>query len=394
MRTAYYNDRPLYGQRTGVGHYLDLVRGHWPNERRIELRGLTERVARRTQVQPTLFSYPEVEELGGVSLFPLRELRSPKDSALSQLRTQIARRGYERTLKRLAWIASKRQDFGIIFEPNHLPCSSLRPCVATVHDLSVIELPEFHPAHRVDWWQRAMDKAIQTVDRFICVSQSTADAMVRVLGCDTDRLEVIELASRWGRAPKSWTAHAVQSQLGAPERYLLHVGTIEPRKNIIRLLDAYASLSEHERTQTKLVLCGRAGWGSTQFWSSIIEHQMSVEVLCAGYASDEQLAALMQGALGTLCASHYEGFGLPTIESMAMGVPTAVSSAPSLVEITSGSAPIIDADDTDGWAEAMRAMSSSRDQAQCERGMERADAFSWIRTAQKHHDLMASMLRE
>lgn len=394
MRTAYYNDRPLYGQRTGVGHYLDLVRAYWPEQPRIELRGFTERVARRKRIDPKRFVFPEVAEIDRLRFFPLSELRPPRETAMSHLRTRIARRGYERTLKRLAWIASKREDFGVVFEPNHLPSSALRPCVATIHDLSVIEHPEFHPAHRVDWWRRAMDSALETVDRFICVSRSTADAMVRVLGCSEQQIEVIELASRWGNAPASWERAAVRTRLAAPERYLLHVGTIEPRKNIIRLLDAYAAMSDQERSETKLVLCGRAGWGSSQFWSSIIEHPIAPEVRCAGYASDEQLAALMHGSLGTLCASHYEGFGLPTIESMSLVVPTAISRAPSLVEIADGSVPMIAADDTDGWRETMRSMCASRDEAQCERAMERARAFCWSATAQKHHDLMLSMIRE
>jgi len=392
MKYAYYNDRPLYGQRTGVGHYLELVRSYWPVDRRVELRGMGESVARRKPVPPSVFAFPTLDGLTQLDLSPLNKLRAPKETVLTHLKSTIGRRGYARAINRLAWMAAKRDDFGLIFEPNHLPSSSVHPCIATIHDLSVVELAEYHPAHRVEWWRRAMDRAMDTVDRFICVSNATADAMVRVLGCGRDRLEVMPLASRWGRAPETWTPQAVRTQLGVPQRYLLHVGTIEPRKNIIRLLDAYSSWTDAERAQTRLILCGRAGWGSRDFWSSIIDHPVAEEVLCAGYASDAQLAALVQGSLGTLCPSHYEGFGLPTMESMAMGVPTVVSGAESLVEITAGTVPVVDASDTRGWADAMLAMCESRDEECCQRAMARAADFSWRSTAQKHHDLMASML--
>lgn len=392
MKTAYYNDRPLYGQRTGVGHYLDLVRAYWPEQREIELRGLSETIPRRQHAASGGFVFPAVEQLEGMELTALSALRPPRDTIMSGLKATIGRRGYERAVNRLAGFAAKRSDFGLLFEPNHLPSSAVHPCVATIHDLSVVELPDFHPAHRVDWWRRAMTRAMETVDRFICVSQATADAMVRVLGCSDERLAVIPLASRWGCAPQSWSPGGVRARLGVPQRYLLHVGTIEPRKNIVRLLDAYASWTVAQRASTKLVLCGRAGWGSAAFWSSIIGHPVAAEVLTAGYASDAQVAALVHGSLGTLCPSHYEGFGLPTMESMAMGVQTVISSAASLIEITGGSVPVVDAGDTDGWAQAMRAMSESCDALRCERGIDRAGGYSWAGTALGHHDLMSSML--
>ncbi|MCA9302811.1 MAG: glycosyltransferase family 4 protein [Phycisphaerales bacterium] len=392
MKYAYYNDRPLSGQRTGVGHYLDLVCAYWPTDRAIELRGLGESVTRRKSAQTGLFVFPSLEGLARLELEPVSAMRPPKDTGLTRLKTTIGRRGYERAINRLAWLASKRDGFGLVFEPNHLPASGVRPCVATIHDLSVLELPEFHPDHRVQWWRRAMGRAMETVDRFLCVSQSTADAMVRVLGCPQDRLEVIPLASRWGRAPDEWTPALVRRQLGAPERYLLHVGTIEPRKNIVRLLDAYGTWTKAERAQTKLVLCGRAGWGSEGFWSSIIDHPVACEVLATGYASDAQLAGLVRGSLGTLCPSHYEGFGLPTMESMAMGVPTVISCADSLVEITGGTVPVVDTGDTYGWADAMRGLGDSCPGERCERARQRAEGYSWAITARKHHDLMVSII--
>ncbi len=393
MQYACFNDRPLFGKRTGVGHYLDLIRAHWPSDATIGLRGLRESVGGRAATVSGPFVFPEVSALGSLELTPLASLSIPKGSGMVRgAALQIARRGYEQATKYAIKRASKRADFGVLFEPNHLPGAACRPCVATIHDLSVLELPAFHPQHRVDWWRRRMEHAMGTVDRCICVSQATADACVRVLGCDRDWLKVIPLASRWGSAPESWSASGVRAQLGVGQRYWVHVGTIEPRKNIVRLLDAYATLERSERARTKLVLCGRVGWGDAGFWESLCGHSVAEEVMCAGYADDAQVAALMFGSLGVLCPSHYEGFGLPTIEAMALGVPNVISNAPSLVEVVGGAAVRVDAGDTDGWAAAMMDLARGADSSAVEAGKARAGVYSWEATAKAHHDVFAGLV--
>jgi glycosyltransferase involved in cell wall biosynthesis len=391
-RYAYFNDRPLYGQRTGVGHYLDLVRAHWPGDPKIELRGLNETLVGGRMSHPSdPFEFPELSSMSPVELQPLNKKSFPSGSAHSGMLKRSLRLGYEFVSKRGIKRASSKADFGVYFEPNHLPGASVHPCIATIHDLSVLELPQFHPAHRVDWWKRRMERAMGTTDKFVCVSRSTADAMLRVLGCDQQRLQVIPLASRWGAPPASWSPDSARAQLAVPERYLLHVGTIEPRKNIVRLLDAYATLSNAERERTKLILCGRVGWGDSAFWSELESHPMGEEALCTGYCSDAQVAALMLGSQGVLCPSHYEGFGLPTIEAMTLGVGAAISEAPSLVEITAGTVESVDAADTDGWARQMVRLAESLDSDAIAAAQEQASRYSWNSTAQAHHDLFNTL---
>ena len=236
-----------------------------------------------------------------------------------------------------------------------------------------------------------MERAMDSTDRFICVSHATADAMKRVVGCDDDRLTVIPLGPRWNR-PTDVDPKILRTQLELPEQYWLHVGTIEPRKNILRLLDAYASMSKTDRQRTKLVLCGRAGWGSSTHWDELINHRVASEVLWTGYAQDTQVAAMIMGSLAVLCSSHYEGFGLPTIEAMALGVPAVVSKAKSLVEVSAGHAPIIDAIDTDGWAQAMLELREPKSASVLLSAQQHAESYSWKQSAQDHHDLFASMI--
>ncbi|GJM20063.1 MAG: hypothetical protein DHS20C14_22760 [Phycisphaeraceae bacterium] len=204
-----------------------------------------------------------------------------------------------------------------------------------------------------------------------------------MLGAPRDKTRVIHLAPRWSR-PATPPAPVP----GVPERYLVHLGTIEPRKNVAVLLDALASMPESERPT--LLLVGRPGWGPPAFWESLTSHPMAEYVCHTGYVTDAQARALVAGASGLVCPSVYEGFGLPALEAMALGVPVAASTAPSLVEVVADAAPTLDPHDANAWADAMRAMinhGAQRD-AHIERGIARAAEFSWSKASAEHERVL------
>ncbi|MGV6815427.1 MAG: glycosyltransferase family 4 protein [Phycisphaerales bacterium] len=390
--SAYFNDRTLYGVRTGVGHYLGLIQAHWPEQPAVQLKPMSRSFGPGSQ-HTTAAQYTDLTaQLLPIEQTSLNQLSPPSVGVTGDMTKRILRSGFGLVHSRALRSLAKRSDFGLFFEPNHLPASIAGTCVATIHDLSVLEHPEYHPAHRVEWWNRSVERAMDSTDHFICVSHATASAMTRVIGCPRDRLSVIPLAPRWTR-PLTWEPKQLREQLGLPDRYWLHVGTIEPRKNIIRLLDAYAAMSASERERTKLVICGRVGWGSKEHWDQLINHPVADQVIVTGYAQDIQVAAMMVGSIGVLCPSHYEGFGLPIIEAMALQVPCAISKAESLVEISNGFAKTIDASDTDGWTHAMRAMVEPPDTQHLQAAAAHAQSYSWTKAAQSHHDLFNSMIK-
>lgn len=391
MHTVLMNDRTVRGPRTGIPLYLTSILGNWPHDAEVRLDGFFNEILLRRSIPTDQFVFGALENLTPINDRPLSRLNVPpsiRDQQTPQYRL-LARRLYGGMFGAF----SRLGRYSIYFEPNNLAICRADRVVATMFDLSVVELPHCHPASRVRTWQQGLDNALKWTDHWIAISQATADAMHRVLSVPFDRISVIPLASRWPAPPSNWTPMAVRQRLGLPDRYFVYVGTLEPRKNIEVLLDAYALLPEQTRRTTPLYLVGAMGWGEDSYWRKILNHPMAPFVRTTSYLSDDQAIGIVLGSRGLLYPSLYEGFGLPPLEAMSLGAPTAVSTAPSLREVCGDDAIVIDPHDVDGWAEAMNRLSddgSERDTL-VHRGLDRSRDFSWRKTAQQHHDLFHSI---
>jgi alpha-1,3-rhamnosyl/mannosyltransferase len=174
-------------------------------------------------------------------------------------------------------------------------------------------------------------------------------------------------------------------RLGLPATYLLYVGTIEPRKNLLMLLEAYCSLSDSTRRRCPLVLAGNWGWSSDGIAQYYHDRARHLGVIHQGYLADEHLPAVYNGARALVYPSLYEGFGLPPMEMMATGGAVLASTAGALVETVGNKACLLDARDTEAWRRAMERaildeewLFSLRNDAQ-----ELARPFTWDRAARE-----------
>ena len=229
------------------------------------------------------------------------------------------------------------------------PLRSRVPVVVTVHDLALLRYPEaFRPWHRTTG-RLALRSAAKAADAIVAVSEFTRDELVDLLRVPQERIRVV----RNGVEP-------VFSPVGprAAGDYVLAVGTLEPRKNLARVVEA-ARLAEVE-----LRVVGAAGWGGVAVPGWV------------GRVPDEELARLYRGARCVVYVSLYEGFGLPVLEAMASGVPVVTSCGGATEEIAGGAAILVDPRDPEAIAEGIVEAMGQRDEL-IPRGIERARVFTW-----------------
>ena len=272
-------------------------------------------------------------------------------------------------------------------EPNFLSFESEIPTIITVHDLSWIRYPEYHPKSRVLAMNKFFARGLKDAQRIIVDSGYIKNEIVDLLGYSADKIDVIPLGfSSHFKPRKRDEISGVLNQFGLKyQDYFLLVGTIEPRKNIITALNAFLKLPRKIRQKTPLVLVGVKGWLSDGFLDSFQPLIRAGEVIILGYLNFEDLVFMYAGAKTLIFPSVYEGFGLPPLEAMACGIPVIASNTSSVPEVVGEAGILIDPFDVDMFAEAMMNLAddmSFRDML-AEKSLTRSQLFSWDSCAEK-----------
>jgi glycosyltransferase involved in cell wall biosynthesis len=263
-----------------------------------------------------------------------------------------------------------------------LPLRSI-PTVLTVHDLIFRHLPAHHkPLNR--WYLNlTVPLYCRRATHIITISECSRRDLVAACDLPLDKITVIyEAAAPRFRVQPPEAVAAVRARYGLPTHYLIFVGTIEPRKNLTRLLAAFESLRAEGLTEA-LVIVGRRGWLNDDFFAALERSPVRDAVILPGYTSDEDVPAIYAGAQALVFPSLYEGFGLPVLEAMACGTPVAASSASSIPEVGGDAALYFGPTNVEEMIEVTRRL--LRDTALQEemraRGLARADRFSWEQAA-------------
>jgi glycosyltransferase involved in cell wall biosynthesis len=215
-----------------------------------------------------------------------------------------------------------RQGVGVAHFTNSVaPAWTPCPTVVTLHDLTLWLHPEFHYWRRVLSMRPLIGPAVRRAQAVIAVSHSTAQDAMRLLGLQADKVRVIPEAADPSFEPLAREeARARAAGLGLPERYLLNVGTLEPRKNLVRLLEAFAHL-RRRHGDLALVLTGQRGWKERSILETVERLGLSRAVRMTGRVPRAALVGVYGAAEALVYPSLYEGFGLPLIEAMACGTP-------------------------------------------------------------------------
>lgn len=238
--------------------------------------------------------------------------------------------------------------------PLRLPC----PSVVTVHDLAFLHYPQFfRPARRI--YQRMLTAhSVRVATLVIAVSESTRRDLIEQLGADPARVRVVNPAIEPRFRPIADPARraAFRHEQGLPERFLLYLGTLEPRKNLVGLVEAYARLRAAEPDAPPLVVAGAKGWYFDEVFAKVRTLGLEQSVTFAGYVSDEAQPLWYAAAELFVYPSFFEGFGLPVAEAMACGTAVITSNVSSLPEVAGDVAVQANPHDADSLAHAMRSL--------------------------------------
>lgn len=267
------------------------------------------------------------------------------------------------------------------------PVLSRCPTVVTIYDLSFVRYPDRLSTARRLYLQRLTGYSARRARRVIAISESTARDVEMLLGVPRARIDVAVpgVQERFQPLPAAVVA-AFRERQGLPTRFLLYLGTLEPRKNLTVLLYAYARLPEALRREAPLILVGGKGWGLNELRATIVHLGLEEHVRLEGYAPDDDLPLWYNAATAFVYPSVYEGWGMPVVEALACGTPVIVSAASSLPEAAGDGGLALPPYDIDGWAQALeRALTDAGWRAAAaERGLVHAAACTWEQTARVH----------
>ncbi len=212
---------------------------------------------------------------------------------------------------------------------------------ATIYDLTCWLVPETHKPSNVAYAKRFAELVLKRAGGLIAISENTRSDAVRILRLDPERIAVVYpgVPDEYSDVPCD-AIEAARRRYGIPGRYLLFVGTIEPRKNVPVLLDAYEQLPRSLRDEAALVVAGPAGWRDSGTLARLESGAAGVRYL--GYVPEADLPGLMTGASAFVYPSLYEGFGFPLAQAMAAGVPSITSCTSCLPEVAGDAALIVD----------------------------------------------------
>ncbi|HEY4715602.1 MAG TPA: glycosyltransferase family 1 protein [bacterium] len=296
------------------------------------------------------------------------------------LRTEL------RKLKRIG-ATLKEHDFDLYFEPNFIPLDiKAKKTVVTVFDFSFKVHPEWHPKDRVLYFENNFWNNIDRADRIIVISNFVKESAINLFGFKSEKLKTIYLGydtNVFRSYPKDELV-VTRKKYSLPENFILFAGSIEPRKNLNNLIQAYAALDDSVKKEFKLVLAGFKGWKNKEVQGSLRRFKNNIILL--GYLPEKELGKLYNLAALFVYPSFYEGFGLPPLEAMACGCPVVVSNTSSMPEVCSNAAYYVDPYDSENIAAGLKKvlMNEELKRSLRQSGLERAAMFSWRKSAEEH----------
>lgn len=329
------------------------------------VRNLSKALSLRSDIDPTLWA-PALPLLKRLRADPLNQLEVPTVKSRMTVRVQTRMWDHDK--------GNVPNGFAVVHATSlSVPPKSATPMTVMVHDLGWRSFPDAYPQSGRTWHENALVRAVEKARTIFVPSTATANDLMRD-GIKSSRIEVIPLGSDHLPPPDPRRALKKLQKLGVSDHFFLAVGTLEPRKNLPGLIEAYTKFREKERLDIDLVIVGPSGWGDS------IKPADGVKIISS--ATQAEIAAFYQFCFAFISVPFLEGFGLPVLEAMAMGAPVIASPVPSAGDATFR----VDPHNTAAICEAMLRIAKDEGLRAdlIERGKRHADRHTWADTARLH----------
>jgi len=287
----------------------------------------------------------------------------------------------------------------VLFVPAHtVPLIHPRNTIVTIHGLEYEFCPKAYSLFERLYMRWSIRKSCRWAKRVIAVSENTKQDLMRLYRVPEGKIEVIyegissEISNFQfpisNKIPNPKYQNSKYEILNT--KYLLFIGRLEERKNIVGIIKAFEILKEKYKIPHKLVLAGKFGFGAESIKNKIENSQYREDIILPGYVSDEEKFELLKNAEVFLFPTFYEGFGLPILEAQSVGTPVVTSNISSMPEVTGGSAILVDPKDTNAIAEAVQKLISDESHKNdiIEKGLENVKRFSWEKCAREVSDII------
>ncbi len=277
---------------------------------------------------------------------------------------------------------------GALFVPSHVvPLRHPRRTVVTIHDLGYLFYPQAHTRTSRFYLHLSTIFSVRAASRVIAISEATRRDLIAYYRVPPRKIRVVYHGRDPIFAPVNDKAkiEEAKARYGLHSTYCIHVGTLQPRKNLEMLVRAWDRLRNVMEQPPQLLLAGKHGWLYDPLVTSIDEHGLDDYIIVADYVAREDLPSLYSGALAMVFPSLYEGFGLPPLEAMSCGAPVIASTASSIPEVVGDAGILLDPSDTRAWFRTVQHLTQDPQLRQelSRNGLQRASQFTWDRCARE-----------
>lgn len=367
----YIDGQPLLGNKTGIGHYTyNLI--HELANKKIPIEIFTNQMLNKKRIETINISGLQNVKLRN-KIYPYKVIR----------RLMGSNKLYEFPID---VFENKSYKSNSIFHATNfisMPTKYAKQ-VITIHDLAFMKFPEVVEQHIYDYMMRWVPYSITKADQIIADSLQTKKDILEYFNVPEDKINVVYLAAdkRFHKQDEQQIQN-IREKYNLSEEYILYIGTLEPKKNLVTLIDVYYLLKGKYSIKEKLVIVGAKGWKFNSIFEKVKQLHLENDIIFMGYIADEDLPAIYSGANVFTFPSLYEGFGIPLLEAMQCEVPVVVSNTSCIPEVVDKAAMLVDPYDVEGWAENIYKIISNKILREdlITKGIEQASKFSWEKLA-------------